>query len=171
MLQTTCQLARNAGALNGNNALGSVFAEVTHAFQITCNAQGTDDFPQVSCHWLTLGNGNDCLVANFAFRVVKNDVFGNDLLGQSRVGIDQRANRIRTHLFSNTAHLRDTACQEFQFIVISRQDMRMCRCHFKVSGFCKDARQSTNGLWPLRHNSFTLTARSYKRDQPKRPMM
>ncbi len=83
-------------ALNRDDALGGVLAEVADALEIGGDADRTHDLAKVGGHRLAAGDGDDRLVADLAFGVIEDHVVGDDLLGESGVAVDQRADGVAT---------------------------------------------------------------------------
>ncbi|QTK79741.1 hypothetical protein AT6N2_C2082 [Agrobacterium tumefaciens] len=128
VFETTGKLARHAGAGNRNHALGRVLAKIAHTLEIGCNTQRADDFTKVCRHRLALGDGDDCLVADLTLGVIEDGVVRNDFLRQRGIRVHERPHGVGTHLFGKATHFRNTACEEFQLLIIGRHDMRMGRC-------------------------------------------
>ncbi len=123
VLEPAAQLARHAGALDGDDALGGVLAEIADALQFGGDADRAHDLAQVGRHWLALGDGEDRLLVDLALGIVEDDVLGDDLLRQRAVGGDEGAHGVRHHLLGGAAHFGNAAGEIFQFFVIDRDDM------------------------------------------------
>ncbi|ENN83987.1 hypothetical protein RHSP_70613 [Rhizobium freirei PRF 81] len=123
MLDTTGETAWNACALHGDDTLGSVLAEIADTLQVGGDTDRAHDLAQVGGHRLTTCDGDNRLVTDFTLGMVKNDVVGDDLLCQSGVAVDQRADAVADHLLRQAAHFRNAAGQELQVFVIGRENV------------------------------------------------
>ncbi|MCY1178589.1 hypothetical protein D3C76_1285290 [compost metagenome] len=108
---TTRRLALFAQLDGAASDLGRL---VTDAFQVNHRLGNADDQAQVRGRWLAAGEDAQALLVDVALHLVDLLVNLAHLLGQTRVGFDQRGNRVVDLLFHQPAHGQQVAAHLFE---------------------------------------------------------
>ena len=101
-----------------DRALGDVFGEIAHAFEIARDADGADELPKVDRHRLAPRDRHDHEILDLALQCVQAHVSGDDLMGEDRVGARERVHAVDHHFLRDAAHLGNAALERVELPVV-----------------------------------------------------
>src|SRR5579871_4163801 len=129
--------------LHGREARGDVadlLGFVADALEVGDRLDDRDDQSQVGGG---RGAGREdaaALLVNLHFHIVDLVVAARDLLAESAVAVDQRADRLRQLLFDETAHLQHAVAHTFEIVVEATRDVRSEFGHVHGRSRCRGGR-------------------------------
>lgn len=106
-----------------DRAFGDVLGEVPNPFEIAGNADRGDDLAQIHRHRLAPRDGQDRLFLDVALQKVEARIALDGRLGEPGVETDQRIHGVGQHFFGYATHFRDFPAEDFEFLVVSLDDV------------------------------------------------